>query len=82
MQTISTEDGKTFAGVLLEESGLSVSLGMSSGERVDIPKSRIEERRSSRVSAMPSMSEALSPQQVADLIVFLAKQKTETSKPR
>jgi len=57
-----------------------VSLGMSTGERVDISKSRIDERRSSRVSAMPSMAEALSPQQVADLIVFLAKQKSETSK--
>jgi putative membrane-bound dehydrogenase-like protein len=81
MQTVLTDDGKTYSGVLLEESGLSVSLGMSTGERVDIPKSQIEERRTSRVSAMPSMANILSPQQVADVAAFLAVQKTAVSKP-
>ena len=81
MQTILTDAGKMFSGVLLEESGLSVSLGMSTGERVDIPKSQIEERRNSRVSAMPSMANVLSPQQVADVAAFLAMQKTDLSKP-
>lgn len=81
MQTVLTEDGKTFSGVLLEESGLSVSLGMSTGERVDISKSRIEERHSSRVSAMPSLANNLSPQQVADVATFLALQKAAVSKP-
>jgi putative membrane-bound dehydrogenase-like protein len=81
MQTVLTDDGKTYSGVLLEESGLSVSLGMSTGERVDIPKSQIDERRSSRVSAMPSMADVLSPQQVADVAMFLALRKTAASKP-
>jgi len=81
MQTVLTEDGKTFSGVLLEESGLSVSLGISTGERVDISKSRIEERHSSRVSAMPSLANNLSPQQVADVATFLALQKAAVSKP-
>ena len=81
MQTVLTDDGKTYSGVLLEESGLSVSLGMSTGERVDIPKSQIEERRTSRVSAMPSMANILSPQQVADVAAFLALRKTAVSKP-
>ncbi len=81
MQTVLTDDGKTYSGVLLEESGLSVSLGLSTGKRVDIPKSQIEERRTSRVSAMPSMANILSPQQVADVAAFLALRKTAASKP-
>ena len=81
MQTVLTDDGKTYSGVLLEESGLSVSLGLSSGERVDIPKSQVEERRTSRVSAMPSMANILSPQQVADVAAFLALRKTAVTKP-
>jgi putative membrane-bound dehydrogenase-like protein len=80
MQTVLTDAGKTYSGVLLEESGLSVSLGMGTGERVDIPKSQIEERSSSGVSAMPSMADSLSPQQVADIATFLAMQKTAVSK--
>lgn len=81
MQTVITENGKTFSGVLLEESGLSIALGLSTGERVDIPKSRIEERHSSRNSAMPSVAEILSPQQVADVAAFLATQKTQAIQP-
>ena len=45
--TVVTDEGKVFSGVLLEESGLTLSLGQSSGERVDIPKDSIEERKTS-----------------------------------
>lgn len=76
MQTIITDDGQTYAGVLLEESGLSVALGLPTGERVDIPKPRIDERQSSKISAMPSMALTLAPQQVADLTAFLLTQKS------
>jgi putative heme-binding domain-containing protein len=69
--TVVTDDGTTYAGVLLEESGLSLSLGLSSGDRIDIPKSVIEDRKSSRVSAMPSAAPFLTPQQVADVAAFL-----------
>jgi hypothetical protein len=62
--------------VLLEESGLSLSLGQSNGERVDIPKDSIEERKSSPVSAMPDTSDYLTAQQVADLTTFLMSMQT------
>jgi putative heme-binding domain-containing protein len=68
---VLTDAGEIFSGVLLEESGLSLSLGMSTGERVDIPKVLIEERSSHPVSAMPDMSEVLSAEQVADLAAYL-----------
>ena len=81
MQTIITDGGQTYAGVLLEESGLMVAIGLPTGERVEIPKSRIDERQTSRTSAMPSMAQTLTPQQVADLTAFLLSQKTSSKQP-
>ena len=78
-QTVITDDGKTYSGVLLEESGLTLSLGTSDGERIDIPKSSIEERKSNPLSAMPDMAETLSPLQVADLATFLLAMKTPSA---
>jgi putative heme-binding domain-containing protein len=69
--TVITDEGQVYSGVLLEESGLSLSLGQSNGERIDIPKDSIEERKKSSVSAMPDMSELLTPQHVADLTAYL-----------
>ncbi len=46
--TVVTDAGQVYSGVLLEESGLMLSLGQSSGEQVDIPKSLIEERTHQR----------------------------------
>ena len=69
--TVVNDDGNVFSGVLLEESGFTLSLGQSSGQRVDIPKASIEDRKTNRVSAMPEMAENLTPQQVADLTTFL-----------
>lgn len=77
---VLTDTGQVFSGVLLEESGLTLSLGLSTGERVDIPKSMIEERSSNPTSAMPSSAEVLSAQQVADLAAYLLSlPKTATS---
>lgn len=73
--TVVTDEGKVFSGVLLEESGLTLSLGQATGERVDIPKSAIEERKTVPKSAMPEMAEMLTPQQVADLATFLLSMK-------
>jgi putative membrane-bound dehydrogenase-like protein len=77
--TVVTEEGQVTSGVLLEESGLTLSLGQSNGERVDIPIDSIEVRRKSSVSAMPDMSELLTPQQVADLTSFLLTMQAKPS---
>ena len=68
---VLTDAGQIFSGVLLEESGLTLSLGLSTGERVDIPKSMIEERSSNPTSAMPDSADVLTSQQVADLAAYL-----------
>ena len=74
-QTVITDTGQVYSGVLLEESGLTLSLGQSNGEQIDIPKSSIEERSTNPTSAMPDMAETLSPLQVADLSTFLLAMK-------
>lgn len=77
MQTVVTDNGRVYSGLLLEESGLSLSLGTSAGERIDIPKRQVDERQSSRVSAMPVMTGLLSAAQIADLVVFLQEQQQD-----
>lgn len=83
LQVIVTTEGKQYAGVLLEESGLSVTLGLSSGERVVLGRELIEERRTERTSAMPTMKTRLSSADMADLTTFLlAQQGPSASTPR
>jgi putative membrane-bound dehydrogenase-like protein len=79
LQSVLTEDGKLFSGVLVEESGLSVTLGLATGEIVSIRKAAIEQRKSGGRSAMPDYQQLLSPQQVADLVAFLREAKTSAA---
>ena len=72
LQSVTTKDGLQHAGVLLEESGLTLTLGLSSGDRLSLPKEQIEDRSSQPVSAMPVMTSRLSAQQFADLAVWLS----------
>ena len=74
-QVVVTADGKVHFGILLEESGVSLVLGLITGERLTIPKKTIEQRRTDEVSAMPVVSTLLSPQDVADLTTFLLGQR-------
>jgi putative heme-binding domain-containing protein len=73
---LQTLDGVVHAGVLLEESGLSVTLGLATGERLVVRKSEIEERRSARISAMPEFRTRLGNRDVADLAAFLLTMKS------
>jgi len=73
---LQTVDGLVHAGVLLEESGLAVTLGLATGERLVVRKSEIEERRSERISAMPEFRTRLGNQDVADLTAFLLTKKS------
>lgn len=72
LQTVVTRDGLQHAGVLLEESGLTLTLGLPTGERISLPKEQIEERRSEPISAMPVLTGRLSAQEFADLAAWLS----------
>ncbi len=74
LQTVVTADGEQ-SGILIEESGLSLTLGLANGERRTIPKARVTSRSTAPMSAMPEYSSLLSSQQVADLVAYLLRQK-------
>lgn len=52
LQTRVTADGEQ-SGILIEESRLSLTLGLPNGERRMIPKSRVTSRSTAPTSAMP-----------------------------
>ena len=69
--TISTQDGRTYAGNIYNEDDQRVTLRII-GQDLIIPKSEILSRQVSAMSMMPEgLLEALSDQQVRDLIGYL-----------
>lgn len=74
-QTIVTADGKTFTGLVAEESPERLVLVDATGGRATIAKSGIEERKGSDTSVMPQQLVGnLSPQELADLLQYLVEQ--------
>jgi putative heme-binding domain-containing protein len=69
---VTTEDGRTFTGILVSESPTSVTLRKEKGTSESILRKDIEFIKASNVSLMPSnLHEQTNPQDVADLIGFL-----------
>jgi putative membrane-bound dehydrogenase-like protein len=71
---ITTAQG-TQMGILLEESGLSVTLGLVTGQRVRIMRADITKHETLPVSAMPPFNMTLSAQQCADIAAWLQTRK-------
>jgi hypothetical protein len=71
---VETADAE-YSGILIEESGLSLTLGLATGQRQVIPKSRITSRKSAATSAMPAYDTLLVSPYVADLAAYLLAQK-------
>lgn len=71
-QSVSTSDGGAYAGVLVEESDLVLTLRQITGELVRIPKSKITANTSLHTSLMPVFAHTLAPRDVADLVSYLA----------
>jgi putative heme-binding domain-containing protein len=72
-------DGEVVQGVpLANENKATLLVGLADGSRRELPRSEIEELKSSPISLMPAgLMDALSPQQVADLMVFLKRNPLE-----
>jgi putative heme-binding domain-containing protein len=73
LHRIETADTE-LSGILIEESGLSVTLGLANGRRETIPKSKITTRGSAAQSAMPAYDSVLPPRAVADVAAYLTRQ--------
>ncbi|MFK7819970.1 MAG: c-type cytochrome, partial [Planctomycetaceae bacterium] len=70
--TILTEDGRVLSGLLKPSSGAVTVVVDSEGKEVSIPTASIEEKKSSRLSPMPSnVAEKLSSAEFSDLMAYL-----------
>jgi putative membrane-bound dehydrogenase-like protein len=78
LQVVETSDAE-YSGILLEESGLNVTLGLATGERQVIAKSKIVSRKSSTASAMPAYGAMLAAQDVADVAAYLLSHRSPSS---
>jgi putative membrane-bound dehydrogenase-like protein len=69
---IETTDGRVLTGLIVEDSGPSITLVRTTGTRETILRSQIEEIASTGQSLMPpGLEERITPQEMADLLAFL-----------
>ena len=74
--TVLTDEGKTVAGLLSSETVNHVVIQQSTGELVTIDRESIETMQQNSVSIMPNgLDEALSEQDLADVVSYLRLQK-------
>lgn len=78
---IITTAKATHLGVLLDESGLAITLGLATGQRERILRDDITKHETLPVSAMPPFNAMLTSQQCADIAAWLMTQKAGGSKP-
>jgi len=70
---VATKDGESLLGLIANENATSVTLRQAFGVENVILRSRIQKLQSSSQSMMPEGLEAsLSPQEMADLLEFIA----------
>ncbi|WP_395740480.1 PVC-type heme-binding CxxCH protein [Prosthecobacter sp.] len=72
---VVTTAAGTQTGVLLDESGLAVTLGLITGQRARIMRADIIKHETLPISAMPPFSAVLSAQNSADIAAWLLTQK-------
>ncbi len=69
---VETKDGRALTGLVAEETGGAVTLLDAKGERIVIPRDRIEEMRASPLSLMPEkILDTLSDQEIIDFFAYL-----------
>jgi putative membrane-bound dehydrogenase-like protein len=72
---IETKDGETQAGILGHETPTSITLRLPFSQEVIVPRANIASMRSRGQSMMPELEGGLSPQDMADLLEFIATAK-------
>jgi putative membrane-bound dehydrogenase-like protein len=73
--TVSTRDGKGFAGILESETDRTLRMVQLNGEAVAIDKSTISSRQNIHQSPMPAYDRVLNPPDLADLVAWLLAQR-------
>lgn len=82
---VITTTGKIVSGTLAKEDAATIVVAPPEGGQETIVKDQIEERIVSPISSMPPMGEVFSPEEVADLVAYLASlhttPKTDAASP-
>jgi putative membrane-bound dehydrogenase-like protein len=73
--TVSTRDGKGFAGIFESETDRMLHIVQLNGEAAAVDKSTISSRRNIHQSPMPAYDGVLSPPDLADLVAWLMAQR-------
>lgn len=71
MQAVTTKGGETLGGVVLGETGRSLTFGVLDGSQQTVSKADVVSRETAEVSAMPALGALLSAQQIADMTAYL-----------
>lgn len=80
-QQIITTDGRSFSGAVLEETGRSLKLVNSDGHTTELLRSDIDERISTKISAMPAgFGRMMTAGQLADVVAWLGTQQATASR--
>ena len=73
---VETKDGRMLSGVIADQSGGNLTLGIATGERIVVPQSQVVSLRESTVSIMPEgLVKPLKPQELRDLFGYLESKK-------
>ncbi|MDQ3330586.1 MAG: HEAT repeat domain-containing protein [Planctomycetota bacterium] len=74
--TIVLADGRVVTGLVRREEGESLVIADNAGKEFTVPKADVEERVTSSLSLMPAnFGEAIPPDQFADLMAYLLRQR-------
>jgi putative heme-binding domain-containing protein len=71
MWTIQLRGGESRSGLIVSEDDRAVLLNAGADAPVSIPKAQIASRRKAEMSMMPDLTEALTTQQIRDLVAYL-----------
>jgi len=73
---VITTDGRSLSGMLISETGTSITLAGQEGKQVLLPRSAVDEMQSTGKSLMPEgLEKDLKPQDLADLIGYVGAQR-------
>jgi putative heme-binding domain-containing protein len=79
---VETKDGRMLSGVIADQSGGNLTLGLATGERVVVPQAQVLSLRESTVSIMPEgLAKSLKPQELRDLFGYLERKNPLNAKP-
>ena len=79
---VETKDGRSLTGVIAEENAAGMVIAMGNGIREAVKRAEIESVTTSKLSLMPEgLEETSSPQELADVIAFVAAGKRCSASP-